>query len=636
MSRRYGGRLLAAAGALVVLLTTAVPALAVAPAPAVAPTLAGAPTPDDAGRLILLLDSSGSMKEKDKAGKPKIDGAKQALTELIPSLEPRALVGLRVYGATVPSKNREAACRDTQLAVPLGAGNRDQLVAAVNAVKPLGETPIAYTLRQALKDLGPTGARSIVLVSDGEESCVPDACPTAREVASGGVDLKIDVIGLGVDGKTRKQLQCIATAGRGRYYDAQDATQLALTLRTASVRASRAFSFNGTQVEGAATAAAKSPTIAPGLYSDRLGSKRSERFYTLATKAGATYHLSAALRPTPASYAAQDGFRLRVLTQDGQVCRESAVQRVSPGRIDGLMIASLPLPVSADPRDAAKPCGKAGTVRVVVARDTAQASTTSGDTPFELLVIEEPPVASSAGLPPGQKDPAPTPVRAGATEKETTGGSSLSLAATLTNGSWRDTIKPGETLVYRVRTQWGQRAVMTLDALDGDEFVRKVAAGTNSVPIDVRVLSSGRSEQEAARVSGRYRGEGFSLTTAGATARYLNRQVSSDGADDLAGYQYFVVQAGASTSDYVVPLRLNVAVTGARSGDPAFDALAGSPKTATPTATPAPQAVGDTVSSGGSGQTLLIVGLGLVGVAALALVAVRVLRLDLLFRRRRL
>ncbi|HET7476763.1 MAG TPA: hypothetical protein VFJ97_12180 [Dermatophilaceae bacterium] len=586
-------------------------------------TFPRAPVPDDPGRLILLLDSSASMKEKDGTGQPKIAGAKRALLELIPSLEPRALVGLRVFGGTVPSRQRAAACRDTQLAVPLGAGNRAQLAAAVEAVKPLGQAPVGYTLQQALKDVGPTGARSILLVSGGGESCLKDACPAARQVAATGLDLKIDVIGLGVDGQARRQLECIAAAGRGRYDAAADADQLSSTLRTASVRAGRALSFSGTQVSGSPSPTRPGPDLLPGLYSDLLGSKPSQRAYAVTTRAGATYHLSAALRPTPQSVTAQDGFRLRVLGRDGRQCVEESVQRVRPGRVDGLLVASLAVTVSADPRDV-RPCGKAGRVTVVVARDTPAASAEAGDTPFELLVVEEPPVISSGSLPAGEADPSPDPVPVREPAKETTGGSSLSLAATLAAGSWLDTVKPGETLVYRVRTQWGQRAVLTLEALDGGPLVRKAAAGAHAVPVDVRVLSSDGSEQPSARVSRRYNGSGFSLTTAGNTARYLDRSVSAPGVSDLAGYQYFVVQAGANTSDYVVPLRLDVAVTGSPGGVPRFAALG---RTPTPAAAPPPAG---RVASPAGGRLLLIAALALVAFAALGLVAWRVLGVDLL------
>ena len=63
-----------------------------------AATAADEPVP---GRLLLLLDASGSMKAKDPSGLTKIEAAKKALTGVVGALPDTAQVGLRVYGATV-------------------------------------------------------------------------------------------------------------------------------------------------------------------------------------------------------------------------------------------------------------------------------------------------------------------------------------------------------------------------------------------------------------------------------------------------------------------------------------------------------------------------------------------------------
>src|SRR5215467_12307867 len=56
------------------------------------------------GKLLLVLDSSGSMKGADASGATKIAAAKKALRSVIDHLPDRAQVGLRVYGATVFAK----------------------------------------------------------------------------------------------------------------------------------------------------------------------------------------------------------------------------------------------------------------------------------------------------------------------------------------------------------------------------------------------------------------------------------------------------------------------------------------------------------------------------------------------------
>ncbi len=190
------------------------------------------PEPGDNSKLVLVLDSSGSMKEPAGDGQTKIVAARTALTRVVDKLPAPAQVGLRVYGATVFKQGQPGACTDTQLTVPIGTDNRAQLRTAIAKYKPFGETPIGYSLQQAAKDLGPSGQRTIVLVSDGEATCAPEPCEVARSIAKQGIDLKIDVVGFRVGAKARSQLQCVAREGRGDYYDA-DSTTISRPVSTA-------------------------------------------------------------------------------------------------------------------------------------------------------------------------------------------------------------------------------------------------------------------------------------------------------------------------------------------------------------------------------------------------------------------
>lgn len=86
---------------------------------------------DSTGRMMLVLDSSGSMKEKASGGQTKIAAAKQALGEVISSLPADQAVGLRVYGAKVFSRDDAGACKDSQKVVDPATDNRDALRRAV-------------------------------------------------------------------------------------------------------------------------------------------------------------------------------------------------------------------------------------------------------------------------------------------------------------------------------------------------------------------------------------------------------------------------------------------------------------------------------------------------------------------------
>ena len=109
-------------------------------------------------------------------------------------------------------------------------GRRPSSRSAPSAAR--GRTPIAYALEQAANDLGSGASRTIVLVSDGKDTCQPPSpCSVAQRVAKGGVEMRIQAIGFNVDPEARAELECIASAGGGVYRDATDAESLRDELR---------------------------------------------------------------------------------------------------------------------------------------------------------------------------------------------------------------------------------------------------------------------------------------------------------------------------------------------------------------------------------------------------------------------
>jgi Ca-activated chloride channel homolog len=105
-------------------------------------------------------------------------------------------------------------------------------------------------------------------VSDGGDNCAPpDPCKAAAEVAHQGISLAISVVGLQVDPRARRQLQCIAKAGGGAYVDVQDAGRLGDELAAALARAFRSYDPSGTPVTGGPSAA-QATALGTGLYQD--------------------------------------------------------------------------------------------------------------------------------------------------------------------------------------------------------------------------------------------------------------------------------------------------------------------------------------------------------------------------------
>ena len=188
--------------------------------------------PAQSARVEIVLDVSGSMRAA-AGGVSKMEAAKQAVRMTAEALDPSSVVALRLYGHRLPSEPKEASCADTELVIPFGPLDRARFVAAVEAAKPLGQTPIAHSLELAAADFGDLGDElaAVILVSDGEESCGGDPAAVACAFAQRGLELTIHTVGFDVDAAARAQLQAVAQCTGGEYRDASNAGELAESLR---------------------------------------------------------------------------------------------------------------------------------------------------------------------------------------------------------------------------------------------------------------------------------------------------------------------------------------------------------------------------------------------------------------------
>jgi Ca-activated chloride channel family protein len=103
----------------------------------------------------------------------------------------------------------------------------------------------------------------------GDNCAPPPPCEAAREIARRGLKLSISVVGLQVNDRVRRQLECIAKAGGGTYVDAQDPEALKRELLAAFARAFRAYEATGTPVQGTPDAGS-APAIGEGQFLDEI------------------------------------------------------------------------------------------------------------------------------------------------------------------------------------------------------------------------------------------------------------------------------------------------------------------------------------------------------------------------------
>lgn len=180
-----------------------------------------------AASLYYILDGSGSMWGRLN-GRMKIEIARDVLTRLIREMPVEMDAGLTVYG-----HRKKGDCNDIEQLIPLGSLDRKQLGKIISDIRPMGKTPIAETIRQAAAELkGSSDEVTMVLISDGIETCGGNPCDLTRDLTSSGLALIVHVVGLGVETDASRQLQCIASAGGGHYFSAEDADQLLTVLST--------------------------------------------------------------------------------------------------------------------------------------------------------------------------------------------------------------------------------------------------------------------------------------------------------------------------------------------------------------------------------------------------------------------
>ncbi|GHB95489.1 vWA domain-containing protein [Thermomonas carbonis] len=177
-------------------------------------------------RTIIVMDGSGSMWGQID-GRPKLEIARDTVAEVVGKLPANQTLGLIAYG-----HRRKGDCKDIELIVPPAPGTSGKVLSAVNDMRFLGMTPLSEAVRQAAQALRHTEqAATVVLVTDGLETCNLDPCAVATELEKSGVNFTAHVIGFGLTKDEGAKVACLATNTGGRYLQASDGAALATALR---------------------------------------------------------------------------------------------------------------------------------------------------------------------------------------------------------------------------------------------------------------------------------------------------------------------------------------------------------------------------------------------------------------------
>lgn len=213
-----------------------------------------APMPE----ATFILDASGSMAET--AGtQTKMEAAKSVLAQVVPALAPEVKIGLAAYG-----HRRDRDCADVEILVPPGNEDRAAVLARIAAMQPKGMTPISAAVAQVAEWLkGKDAETTIVLVSDGQETCGGDPCATVKALKAAGVKFVMHVVGFAVTDADKAQLACIAEAGGGQYFGAADAAGLLAALQAVNAEIAQKVELAKTVVVPQATGLGKVRIVLP-------------------------------------------------------------------------------------------------------------------------------------------------------------------------------------------------------------------------------------------------------------------------------------------------------------------------------------------------------------------------------------
>jgi Ca-activated chloride channel family protein len=206
---------------------------------------------EEAPRTIIVMDGSGSMWGQID-GRAKLEIARETVANVLGKIPADRELGLVAYG-----HRKKGSCDDIELMVPAEKGTSDRILESVNTMRFLGKTPLSEAVRQAAISLRYTEEEAtVVLVTDGLETCQADPCALGKELEAAGLNFTAHVVGFGLSNEEGAQVACLAENTGGRYIQASNAKDLTDAL-TQTVSAQK------TEPEPAPVATPKATISAP-------------------------------------------------------------------------------------------------------------------------------------------------------------------------------------------------------------------------------------------------------------------------------------------------------------------------------------------------------------------------------------
>lgn len=328
-----------------------------------------------------------------------------------------------------------------------------------------------------------------------------------------------------------------------------------------------AFDEGAPRVEGALSTADAVLLEAGRTYRSTLPASGPVHYRLELDGASNVYVAATAAPPDGGGAAVVDGVKVSVQDGDGRSCD---VDTTTFGA------AASPHPVAASAAREISPrrslCKNAGTYYVIVERADPDGKGASPDAwELELTTVSEPrPVQAGATTAPDAWDSAPPEPVTGEARRRA-GGAGFAEAAPLGEGVWRDDIRPGQTLFYKVPVGWGRQFNATA------ELGSSSSGGTGFVPaaLDLDLYNPVRGHVADVGIGYDGRQRSGSLSPLPHVA-YANRHAprSQVAAMRFAGSYYLVAHLAEKVADDFgdgpVPLTLRVRVSGTTQDGPGY------------------------------------------------------------------
>ena len=192
-------------------------------------TIAGLSAPAlAADKAIIILDASGSMWAQID-GTSRIEIARETLKQVLAGVSPDLELGFMAYG-----HRSKGDCNDIEMLVDPAPGTADAISAAADALSPKGKTPLSAAVKMAAEKLQFTEDKAtVILITDGIETCDADPCALASELEKAGVDFTVNVVGFGLSKDQGAAVKCLADNTGGKYISAKDADGLKTAIEAA-------------------------------------------------------------------------------------------------------------------------------------------------------------------------------------------------------------------------------------------------------------------------------------------------------------------------------------------------------------------------------------------------------------------